>query len=212
MFSKTHVSLSNLIFNRSRLPLASSRKLSSHPYSEPSPSSVPLPHPLVNPRSRPSNGYRPLAKLLNSNSPLQSKPKPETNKLQNQLEKTKIEIPTHLSSIQQTKVSDSLSSELSEILQTFKAPIRYAMGYGSGVFTQKTYDPNQDRPMLDFIFAVTHPDHWHSINLQQNPKHYALPVRCLGSGPISWLQDKGPGAGIWFNVQNEVNGKVRFEY
>jgi hypothetical protein len=25
----------------------------------------------------------------------------------------------------------------------------------------------QDKPLLDFVFAVSHPSHWHAINMQQ---------------------------------------------
>lgn len=69
--------------------------------------------------------------------------------------------------------------------------------------------PSQDKPLLDFVFAVSHPSHWHAINMQQNPHHYSLPMRLLGSNAVSWMQEKGIGAEVWFNVDVEVNGKVR---
>jgi hypothetical protein len=62
--------------------------------------------------------------------------------------------------------------------------------------------------MLDFIFAVTHPSHWHSINLHHHPHHYSLPARLLGSPAISWLQERGPGAGVWFNVETKIQNRV----
>ncbi|KAI9621883.1 hypothetical protein KEM48_007491 [Puccinia striiformis f. sp. tritici PST-130] len=67
--------------------------------------------------------------------------------------------------------STTLSNELNGILNTFKPPIRYALAYGSGVFPQKRYTYLQDQPtpMLNFIFAVSHPNHWHSMNLHHNP-------------------------------------------
>lgn len=58
--------------------------------------------------------------------------------------------------------------------------------------------------MVDFIFGVSHPEHWHSINLQQNPHHYSG-MRFLGSGAISLLQEK-MGAGIYFNPYVQING------
>lgn len=67
----------------------------------------------------------------------------------------------------------------------------------------------QDTPLLDFIFAVSHPSHWHAINMQQNPHHYSLPMRMLGSDSVAWMQENGLGAGVWFNIGVEVNGKVR---
>jgi translocator assembly and maintenance protein 41 len=63
--------------------------------------------------------------------------------------------------------------------------------------------------MLDFIFATTHPAHFHSINLAQNPSHYPLYMRLLGSSAVAWLQEsKTLGAGVWFNAFCEVQGKV----
>ena len=48
--------------------------------------------------------------------------------------------------------------------------------------------------------------------MQQNPHHYSLPMRILGSDAVAWMQEKGLGAGVWFNVGVEVNGKVRFDF
>ena len=49
-------------------------------------------------------------------------------------------------------------------------------------------------PMVDFIFGVSHTQHWHGLNLAQHPHHYSA-MRYLGSGAISWLQDNS-GAGV----------------
>lgn len=61
-------------------------------------------------------------------------------------------------------------------------------------------------PMLDFMFAVRHPDHWHSINMNQFPSHYPLHARILGSDFVSRVQEVGPG--VWFNAFVKVNGVV----
>jgi hypothetical protein len=45
--------------------------------------------------------------------------------------------------------------------------------------------------------------------MQQHPEHYSLPMRLLGSDAVAWMQEKGLGAGVWFNVEVEVAGKVR---
>jgi len=58
--------------------------------------------------------------------------------------------------------------------------------------------------VLDFMFAVSHPAHWHSINLAMNPSHYALHARLFGSDFISRMQDFGPG--VWFNPYVTING------
>lgn len=44
--------------------------------------------------------------------------------------------------------------------------------------------------------------------MAQHPDHYSLPMRLLGSDAVAWMQEKGLGAGVWFNVEVEVNGKV----
>jgi translocator assembly and maintenance protein 41 len=92
---------------------------------------------------------------------------------------------------------------------TFNSPIRYAFAYGSGVFEQEgsSLDKNKT-PMLDFMFAVSHPEHWHSMNLAQNPSHYALHARLLGSDFIGRVQNWGPAA-VWFNPFVPVSGVVR---
>lgn len=45
--------------------------------------------------------------------------------------------------------------------------------------------------------------------MQQHPDHYSLPMRLLGSNAVAWMQEKGLGAEVWFNVDVEINGKVR---
>ncbi|KAF9426553.1 Mitochondrial translocator assembly and maintenance protein 41 [Entomortierella beljakovae] len=86
-----------------------------------------------------------------------------------------------------------------------KAPIRYAFAYGSGVFQQHGYD-GKNKPMVDFIFGVTHPQHWHALNLQANPHHYSL-LGKLGSKAIAMTQETF-GAGVYFNPFVEVNGMI----
>lgn len=104
-------------------------------------------------------------------------------------------------------VSDSTRALLEQIVRSFDAPVRYAFAYGSGVFGQVGYDhldedkrkqSRADKPMLDFIFAVNHPDHWHSINMHQYPGHYPLHARMLGSSFVTKVQEMGPG--VWFNT------------
>lgn len=61
--------------------------------------------------------------------------------------------------------------------------------------------------MLDFIFAVSHPVHWHSINIHQHKEHYSFISRLFGSRIISILQEK-VGGRVWFNVECEVHGRI----
>ncbi|KAL1843055.1 hypothetical protein VTJ49DRAFT_3190 [Mycothermus thermophilus] len=121
--------------------------------------------------------------------------------------------------------------EFKEVLKAipwqFRAPIRYAFAYGSGVFPQsksrgrvptdeelRAIHPKaplavqraQDGTpkMIDFIFGVSHTQHWHSLNMKQHRDHYSA-LASLGSGAVSFVQDK-MGAGVYFNPYVVVNG------
>ncbi|EPT05296.1 hypothetical protein FOMPIDRAFT_148453 [Fomitopsis schrenkii] len=89
-------------------------------------------------------------------------------------------------------VADSTRALLEDIVAQFNAPIRYAFAYGSGVFEQDGYK-QEEKPMLDFMFAVTHADHWHSINMNQFPGHYPLHAREISPG-------------VWFNTHVPMKG------
>jgi translocator assembly and maintenance protein 41 len=109
----------------------------------------------------------------------------------------------------------------------FRAPIRYAFAYGSGVFPQsksRAKAPTDEElraihpkapsavqraqdgtpKMIDFIFGVSHTQHWHSLNMRQHRDHYSS-LATLGSGAVSYVQDK-MGAGVYFNPYVIVNG------
>ncbi|KAK4098326.1 mitochondrial matrix Mmp37 [Parathielavia hyrcaniae] len=121
--------------------------------------------------------------------------------------------------------------EFKEVLKAipwqFRAPIRYAFAYGSGVFPQSKSSgrvPTADEiravhpkappavqraqdgtpKMIDFIFGVSHTQHWHSLNMKQHRGHYSS-LASLGSGAVSYVQDK-MGAGVYFNPYVVVNG------
>jgi mitochondrial translocator assembly and maintenance protein 41 len=118
-------------------------------------------------------------------------------------------------------VSSSTRALLESIVAQFDAPIRYAFAYGSGVFEQDGYGASattspttgitsvttptdSNAPMLDFMFAVTHPAHFHSINMNQHPSHYTFHSRMLGSDYVSAVQSITPG--VWFNTLVPMNG------
>ena len=73
------------------------------------------------------------------------------------------------------------------------------------VLSQGDSSQSDQKPMLDFIFATTHADHFHSINMQNNPSHYPAYMRAMGSGAVSWIQRHG-GAGVWFNADVPERG------
>jgi mitochondrial translocator assembly and maintenance protein 41 len=121
-------------------------------------------------------------------------------------------------------INQEFKEALRQILWQFRAPIRYAFAYGSGVFPQSaqaTKSASQLHPspgsaisavqggsgkMIDFIFGVSHTQHWHSLNLHQHRDHYSA-VGSLGSYAVSRIQDK-MGAGVYFNPYITVNGTL----
>lgn len=123
------------------------------------------------------------------------------------------------------KINAEFKEVLRQIPWQFKAPIRYAFAYGSGVFPQSK-DVGAPRPssktsihsnpppavveaqggtpkMIDFIFGVSHTEHFHSLNLQKHRDHYSA-LGSLGSGAVSRVQNWG--AGVYFNPFVTVNG------
>ncbi|KAJ3019451.1 UNVERIFIED_CONTAM: Mitochondrial translocator assembly and maintenance protein 41 [Siphonaria sp. JEL0065] len=100
--------------------------------------------------------------------------------------------------------------KLISILDHFDAPVRCAAGYGSGVFKQIGYDdPAKKAPMIDLIFGVSHPEHWHYLNMKQNPSHYSFLAQ-FGAQPVAFLQEK-VGAGMYFNTDITIEG-MRIKY
>lgn len=122
-------------------------------------------------------------------------------------------------------INDELKEALRQILWQFRAPIRYAFAYGSGVFPQSKHvagpigtsihtNPSAAiekaqggaPKMIDFIFGVSYTEHWHSLNLAQNRNHYSG-LGSLGSGAVSRVQERW-GAGVYFNPYITVNGTL----
>lgn len=119
-------------------------------------------------------------------------------------------------------INEQFKEALRQVLWQFRAPIRYAFAYGSGVFPQSesgssskpNLHPNPDPvissvqkgpgKMIDFIFGVSYTQHWHSLNLQQHRNHYSA-VGSLGSSFVSRIQDDW-GAGVYFNPYITANG------
>ncbi|KAF2773258.1 mitochondrial matrix Mmp37 [Teratosphaeria nubilosa] len=125
---------------------------------------------------------------------------------------------------QHIRVNEDFKEALRQILWQFRAPIRYAFAYGSGVFGQKSSNATDDisphpnppkavedwqkggAKIIDFIFGVSHTQHWHSLNLTQHPDHYSgLKHLPYSSAAISHIQDDF-GAGVYFNPFITVNG------
>lgn len=120
-------------------------------------------------------------------------------------------------------INEEFKEALRQILWQFRAPIRYAFAYGSGVFSQSG-SPSSEKQvhpsapaaiqnmqqgkgkMIDFIFGVSYSQHWHSLNLNQHRNHYSG-LGSLGSYMVSQVQDRF-GAGVYFNPFITVNGTL----
>ncbi|RAK73222.1 phosphatidate cytidylyltransferase [Aspergillus fijiensis CBS 313.89] len=120
-------------------------------------------------------------------------------------------------------INQEFKEALRQILWQFRAPIRYAFAYGSGVFQQTGSAPGSGKchpsapaaiknmqqgngKMIDFIFGVSYSQHWHSLNLAQHRDHYSG-LGSLGSYAVSQVQDRF-GAGVYFNPFVTVNGTL----
>ncbi|TFK89552.1 Mmp37-domain-containing protein [Polyporus arcularius HHB13444] len=180
--------------NARRLPTLVVRSLST----ETATSSGPQPPPPPPPSSK-----HPTSKPL-ARTHLNPAPRPSTSHRHQVL----ATLPPSFGRNQFLPVADSTRALLESIVARFEAPIRYAFAYGSGVFEQDGYGSSSptssDGPMLDFMFAVSYPAHWHSINMHQFPGHYPLGVRMVGSSFVAKVEEIPPG--VWFNSMVNMNG------
>ncbi|KAH3671698.1 hypothetical protein OGAPHI_000403 [Ogataea philodendri] len=112
------------------------------------------------------------------------------------------QLPYKFGANQQVSTDSGVNDMLRKIVWEFDAPIRYAFGYGSKVFDQGATKGSNSQ--VDMIFAVSYPDHWHSLNISQNPDHYSS-VRHLGSSVVSQIGELG--AGVYFNPFVKLNFK-----
>lgn len=124
-------------------------------------------------------------------------------------------------------INNEFKEALRQVLWQFRAPIRYAFAYGSGVFPQSSHgsssysaktSPHPNPPdsvtkwqrtggkSIDFIFGVSYSQHWHSLNLQEHRNHYSF-LGGLGSNVVTKVQDNF-GAGAYFNPYVVVNGMM----
>lgn len=107
-----------------------------------------------------------------------------------------------------------MSQRLEKIMAAFPQPIRFAFAYGSGVFPQSEAGPEhaakpktkEGKKMIDLVMAVTHPEHWHGINMGQNGKHYSWMARLMGSLGVGLLQPLG--AGLWYHPYVRIGDEL----
>lgn len=128
--------------------------------------------------------------------------------------------PSSFGSNQVLPIPSETQERLGCVLSSFSSPIRFAFAYGSGVFSQKEAGPEhtkrpaikdketgEEKKMVDFVFAVSHPEHWHGLNRQQFPKHYSLISRLSGAEVVmGWVQRAG--AGLWYHPYVKMEGEL----
>lgn len=109
-------------------------------------------------------------------------------------------------------IDEELREQLRSVIHDFNAPVKYAFAHGSGIFThEKPQRRSVSKPQIDLVFGVSYTEHWHSLNMRQNPSHYSAVLKTLGAGAVSLVQDK-LGAGVFFNHHPvEVDG-LRIRY
>ncbi|KAJ2864650.1 Mitochondrial translocator assembly and maintenance protein 41 [Coemansia aciculifera] len=122
---------------------------------------------------------------------------------------TTVSVTPRLTDVEEAKLEQMRAAQwetrdiLSGVMKRFSAPIRYAFAYGSGVYKQTGYG-GASKPMIDIIFAVSHPDHWHALNISQNRSHYSF-MGTLGSNAVTFVQES-LGAGVYYNPFVEIDG------
>ena len=96
-----------------------------------------------------------------------------------------------------------LSFDKGALIEKYKPD--FAIAYGSGVFRQEGY-AEDEKPMVDFIFAVDDPLKWHGRNLKENSQDYSFMAKLGGKNFVNWLQ--GKGAGIYYNPYVDFEGQT----
>ncbi|WWC59516.1 uncharacterized protein I303_102072 [Kwoniella dejecticola CBS 10117] len=93
---------------------------------------------------------------------------------------------------------------LRPIVDTFEAPIDWAVAYGSGVMKQAQTKPGDPPSLTDLLLSTSSPVEFHSINLRQNPSHYPLHARLIGAKGVAHIQETW-GAGVWYVTDVKIN-------
>ncbi|KAL7420032.1 Mitochondrial translocator assembly and maintenance protein 41 [Cryptotrichosporon argae] len=101
-------------------------------------------------------------------------------------------------------------ARLRPVVDSFAAPIDWAVAYGSGVVHQADASFSLPPPLTDFILATPSAAAFHTANIRQNPDHYPLYARVLGGRAVGWAQERW-GAGMWY-VTNVGIGALQVKY
>ncbi|KAJ3126421.1 Mitochondrial translocator assembly and maintenance protein 41 [Nowakowskiella sp. JEL0407] len=187
-----------LIFSSHSFPISKSISRSLHSESvSPKPVTIP-PQPLINPQRKPQ-----LYPQYTINNDIQTLNIPQSHPEQQRIEvKQNVVVETITKSVvtEVDKEQEEIRKRLASVVSYFNAPIRFAFAYGSGVYKQ--VNSSGKTPLVDYIFAVKHPQHWHSLNLRQNGHHYSG-IKHFGSKFLQSIQESS--AGVYFNPYVTIN-------
>lgn len=101
----------------------------------------------------------------------------------------------------EAREESTMDEVLQGIVQRFRAPVNYAFGYGSKVFSQGS-SIDISNSQIDMILAVSDPLEWHKQNILQHGSDYSF-LKFLGPSAINYVSELG--AGIYFNPFVDVN-------
>ncbi|EIW71241.1 hypothetical protein TREMEDRAFT_16117, partial [Tremella mesenterica DSM 1558] len=99
---------------------------------------------------------------------------------------------------------------LKPVIDSFEAPIDWAVAYGSGVIRQANRSPSDEPPLTDLLISTPEPYRFHQINMRQNPSHYPAYARWMGPRWVAAIQER-LGAEVWYVTMVTVAG-VNIKY
>lgn len=99
---------------------------------------------------------------------------------------------------------------LRPVVDSFSAPIDWAVAYGSGVMHQANRSPTDEPPLTDFLISTPSAYEFHRINMRQNPSHYPLYARLMGARAVAGVQET-LGAEVWYVTMVKI-GDLQVKY
>ncbi|WVN89402.1 uncharacterized protein L203_104625 [Cryptococcus depauperatus CBS 7841] len=112
------------------------------------------------------------------------------------------------SSLTEIKRESNVYERIRPVVAAFLAPIDWAAAYGSGVMPQATLKPpssDKSKPLTDLLLSTPDVEAFHKVNMQQNPEHYPVYARLMGSRAVAKVSERW-GAGIWYVTQVDISG------
>ncbi|RXK34749.1 hypothetical protein M231_07991 [Tremella mesenterica] len=109
-----------------------------------------------------------------------------------------------------TEETHNSYNRLKPVIDSFEAPIDWAVAYGSGVIRQANRSPSDEPPLTDLLISTPDPYRFHQINMRQNRSHYPAYARWMGPSWVAAIQER-LGAEVWYVTMVTVAG-VNIKY